>query len=109
MRCGHGLGRHVACVPVILVARVKNVAQVGHDVRTDQGCPIHHLGDILESFRDLDVVDGRSRSRGTYTGSFPKARRFRRECSAWDRRFRAMPCRPPSRSGYRYPLWLWDG
>ena len=58
--CGiaNGLRRHVAGVPVILMARVQDVAEIGRLERADDRAAIHHAGDALEPLRDLDVVDG---------------------------------------------------
>ncbi len=66
VRHGDGLRRHIAGVPVILVPRVQDVAQVGDDVRTDERGPVHDLGDVFQPLRELDVVhdrvDGRERT-----------------------------------------------
>ena len=39
MRSGHGLRRHVAGVPVILMPRVEDVAEIGDDMRADERRP----------------------------------------------------------------------
>ena len=41
VRRGHRLRRDVAGVPVILVPRMQDVAEVGDDVRTDQRAAVH--------------------------------------------------------------------
>ena len=99
VRRGHRLRRDVAGVPVVLVPRVEDVPQVGDDVRADQRAPVHHLGDVLQPLRDLDVVDRPCRWPGRCRGSSPTGRRPRTACSAWDRTSRARPCRRPSRAG----------
>ena len=73
VRRGHGLRRDVAGVPVVLVPRVQDVPQVGDDVRADQRAAVHHLGDVLQPLRDLDVVhdrvDGREGAQDLSTGT----------------------------------------
>ena len=59
VRRRHRLRRHVARVPVILMPRVQDVAQVGQHVRPDQRRPIHHAGNVLQPLANLDVVDNR--------------------------------------------------
>ena len=59
VRRGHGLRRHVAGVPVVLMPRVQDVAQVGQHVRADERAAVHHVGDVLQALADLDVVDDR--------------------------------------------------
>ena len=51
VRRGDGLRRHVAGVPVVLVPRVEDVAQVGLHVRADERAAVHHLGDVLQARR----------------------------------------------------------
>ena len=41
-------------MPVILMARVQDVAQVRLHVRADQSAAIHDLGDGFQALRDLD-------------------------------------------------------
>ena len=59
VRRGHRLRRRIAGVPVILVPRVQNEAQVADAVRADQRAAIHDLRDVLQTLRDLDVIDHR--------------------------------------------------
>ena len=74
VRAGDRLRRHVAGVPVVLVPRVQDVAQVGQHVRADQRAAVHHLGDVLQALRDLDVVDDRVDGReGAERSSRPAA------------------------------------
>ena len=44
VRRGHRLRRHVARVPMILMPRMQNVAQVGQHVRANQRAAVHHAG-----------------------------------------------------------------
>lgn len=57
VRAGHGLWRGVAGVPLVLVPRVKDEPQITRGVRTDQRTQVHHPGDLLEPFGELDVID----------------------------------------------------
>ena len=63
MRAGHGLRRDVAGVPVELVTRMQDAAEVRLHGGTDQRPAVHDLGDALESLADPHPVDGR-RDRG---------------------------------------------
>ena len=51
VRRGDRLRRHVAGVPVVLMPRVQDVAQVRLHVRADQRAAVHHLGDVLQPLR----------------------------------------------------------
>jgi hypothetical protein len=55
----HRLRRNVAGVPVILVARVENVSEIGRLESSDDRAAIHDACDTLETLRDLDVIGGR--------------------------------------------------
>ena len=62
MRAGDGLRRHVTGVPMELVARVQDAAEVGLHRRTDQRRAVHDLCDVLESLADADAIHrGRDR------------------------------------------------
>ena len=52
------LRRHVAGVPVVLMARVEDEAEVGGLEGADQRAAVHDLGDAFQALRDFDVVDG---------------------------------------------------
>ena len=55
----HREGRRVAGVPVILVAGVKDEAQVSQTVTPDQGGPVHHPGQAVQAAGELDAVHHR--------------------------------------------------
>ena len=57
VRAGHGLRRDVARVPVVLVPRVEDAAEIRLDVRADERCPVEHLGDLGQAVADLHAVD----------------------------------------------------
>src|SRR6185503_9101082 len=57
VRAGDGLRRLIARVPVELMPRVKDEAQVACRVTADQCATIHHLGDSLQAPGKLDVID----------------------------------------------------
>ncbi len=63
VRGGDGLRRHVSGVPVVLVARVEDGAEVRLHVRADERGAVHHLGDLIEAGADFHAikrrVDGR--------------------------------------------------
>ena len=58
MRHRNGLRRNVAGVPVILMARVQDEAEIRRLEGSDQRAAVHDSRDALETLRDLDVVDG---------------------------------------------------
>ena len=47
-------------MPMVLVTRMEDAAQVGLDVGSDQRRSVHDLRDVLESFTDLDIVNCRT-------------------------------------------------
>ena len=55
----HRLRRDVAGVPVILVPRVKDEAQVRGGERADHRAAIDDLANPLETLSELDLIDGR--------------------------------------------------
>ena len=59
VRARNSLGRDVASVPVILVARVKDASEIRLHRRANQGAAIHHAGDVLKAGADLDVINYR--------------------------------------------------
>ena len=65
VRRGHGLRRRVAGVPVKLMARMQDEAQIADAVRADERAAVHDLGDALQARGDLDVVDRRVDRRET--------------------------------------------
>ena len=48
VRGSHGLRRYIAAVPMVLVPGMKDVAEVGDDVRPDEGAAVEHPGDVLQ-------------------------------------------------------------
>ena len=54
---GHGKRRRVAGVPMVLVARVENEAEVAGLVGADQRTSIHHVADFFQALGQLDVVN----------------------------------------------------
>ena len=79
--------------------RVQDVARGRRHVRADQRAAIHHLGDVLQALRDLDVVDDRVDGREGAEDLARPAGRPRTACSVSDRTSPARPCRRPSRAG----------
>ena len=59
VRHRHRLRRHVAGVPVVLVPRVQDEAEIGGLERADHRAAIDDAADALEPLRELDVIDGR--------------------------------------------------
>ena len=59
MGAGYGLRGYVACVPMVLVPRMQDAAQVGLHRGTNQCTAIHDTGDILQPGADLDVIYNR--------------------------------------------------
>ena len=57
VRRRNGLRRHVPGVPMILMTRVENVAEIGHDVRADECAAVDHLRDVFETLGEFDVID----------------------------------------------------
>ena len=55
----HGERRLIAGVPVVLVARVQDVYEIGTYLGANQRAAIHHLGHVLESLTNLDVIHRR--------------------------------------------------
>ena len=65
VRAGDRLRRHVAGVPVILMARVEDAPQVGLNVRADERAAIEDARDPFEPLADLHAVDrGGDRRKG---------------------------------------------
>ena len=65
VRAGDRLRRHVAGVPVILMARVEDAPQVGLNVRADERAAIEDARDPFEPRADLHAVDrGGDRRKG---------------------------------------------
>ncbi len=58
VRDGNGLRRDVAGVPVKLVSRVEDEAEVGGLEGADDGAAIDDTADAFETLGELDVVDG---------------------------------------------------
>ena len=46
-------------MPVILVSRMQDAAEIRLNGRTNECSPVHDLGNILHAFGQLDVVDNR--------------------------------------------------
>jgi hypothetical protein len=59
MRTGDRLRRHIAGVPVILMTRVQNAAEVRLHGAADERAAIHHLRDVFEPLADFDAIDAR--------------------------------------------------
>ena len=59
VRAGDGLRRDIAGMPMELVTRMQDAAEVGLHRRTDQRAAVHDPRDVLESFADADAVDRR--------------------------------------------------
>ena len=59
MRSGHGLGRFVAGVPVVLMARVQNMPHIGGYVRANQRSLVHHFANGLQSFGKMNAIQHR--------------------------------------------------
>src|SRR6188768_482250 len=59
VRHRHRLGRNITCVPVILMARMQNEAQVRGVEGTNDRATIDHPANLLEPLGELDVIDGR--------------------------------------------------
>lgn len=57
VRRGDSLGRGIAGVPLILMAGMKDEAQVAGGVRADQRRAIHHAGDVFKALGEFDIVD----------------------------------------------------
>ena len=53
VRGGHGQGRNVTGVPVVLVPGMKDRAQVRLHGRTDQRTPVHDMGDVFQAIGNL--------------------------------------------------------
>src|SRR5690606_10997889 len=49
VRGGEALRRFIACMPVVLMSRVKDMAEVCGNVRADDGAQVHHTSDRLKS------------------------------------------------------------
>ena len=58
VRHRHRLRRDVAGVPVVLVPRVQDEAEVGGGEAADDGAAIDDAADLLEAGGELDVIDG---------------------------------------------------
>lgn len=67
MGAGYGLRRHISCVPVVLMSRVQDAAEVWLDGRANQRATIHHGGNFFEALADPHVADG-----GVYGGECAK-------------------------------------
>ena len=59
MRRGDAHGGFIAGMPVVLMARVQNRAQVGRHVRAQQRAAIHYARDRFQALREVNAVDGR--------------------------------------------------
>ena len=46
-------------MPVILVSRMQDAAEIRLNGRTNECSPVHDLGNVLHAFGQLDVVDNR--------------------------------------------------
>ena len=57
VRRGHRLRRRVAGVPLILMPRVQDEPEIARLIAANQRPAIHHLREMLEALRELDVVD----------------------------------------------------
>src|SRR5207253_10458004 len=55
MRRGDGLRRRIAGVPLVLMARMQNEAEIAGGVGTNQRRAIHHAGDFFAALRQLAV------------------------------------------------------
>ena len=98
VRHRHRLRRHVAGVPVVLVPRVQDEAEVGGGEAAEHRAAIHDAADLFEPRGELDVVDGGVDRRERAEDLVVPARPARTACSASDRRSRSGPCRRPSRA-----------
>ena len=58
VRRGDGLRRRVAGVPLVLMARMQNEAEVARRVGADQRGAVHDLRDLFQALREFDVVHG---------------------------------------------------
>ena len=56
VRSSHRERRNISGMPMILMTGMQNVPEVGLHCRPNQSAPVHHLGDLLHPFSDLDVV-----------------------------------------------------
>ncbi len=105
VRGGHRLRRLIAGVPVVLVPRMQNLAEVGRDVRANQRPPVEHRRNLFEPLGDMHAVDCR-RNRGERA----QARRWTRAPSqmaytAWGQMSLCVPSRRPSRGQRRRRRW----
>ena len=53
---GDGLRRHVAGVPVVLMAGMQNRPEIRLHGRADKSRAIHHFGNIFEALADFNIV-----------------------------------------------------
>jgi len=63
VRAGDRLRRHVAGVPVILMPRMQDAAEIGLHRRADEGAAIHDLRDVFHALTNVYSIH-RSRDRG---------------------------------------------